>query len=62
MSTKFNYIMIHLLESGAESNQSVQYQYNIKYGVHKGGINYHHHEKSKNIIYSKLDLFNIGYT
>ena len=64
MSTKFNHISISIpiLESIAESNQPEQYQYNTKHWVHKGEINYHHHDKSKNITYSKLDLFNIGYS
>ena len=61
MSTKFNHIRIPILENIAESNQPEQYQCNTKHGVHKGDIYYHHHDKSKNITYSKLDLFNNCY-
>ena len=62
MSTKFNHVRIPILESLAESNQPEQYQYNAKHGVHKGESHYLHHDKSKNITYSTLDFFNIGYS
>ena len=60
MSTKFNDIRIPILEGIVESNQPEPYHTNEQ--VHKGETSYHHHhDRSKKITYSRLDLFSIGY-